>query len=174
MTEIEVPVKKIVKAYFLHETNLGPDPILGARSEVGRIISAQSSFNAEYQDDLAIKVRRRNEKLTIIRLKTTFKVETDKLSMHHLYSIGDALEALFEREFWAFCVGRFSKAPAFYAAVDDFFMIYDLDKWEINKESFRRVQTRKYQQHVGKVLKKIEKSRKDRIELEKKMHWNAL
>jgi hypothetical protein len=169
---LEIPVKRIVKAYYLHESNIGPDLVINARSEYGRIIGLHASFLPADTHERAVKRRMRSEQLVVMRVETTFDVNLDLMSMHHLYCIGDAFEALFEREFYAFCVGRYQKVPSFNAAVEDFFTIYSLRAFDLHPDNFRRAMDRKLGNKLQTLYNKNLAIRKRMTAEEKVNFWS--
>jgi hypothetical protein len=163
MTDIEVPVKKIVKDYFLHESNLGSSGIVTKKSELGRMIFCLLGFDPLDEDEAAVYISKNLDvfgKMEVITLNLTFPVRSDFMHPNHLFSIGDAMWALFEREFFCFCAGRFTKSINFLAATKVFLKLYNLVDTEVDQDNFRRVMERKYKDRIESLVLKYEEQKK--------------
>lgn len=155
MTEIEVPVKKIVKDYFLNINNLGPDGFVTKKSELGRIIYCILGFDPLDEDESVVYVNKPQDnfyKMEVVVLQVTFPIKADLLQPNHLMAIGEAMFALFEREFMCFCAGRFTKSVNFLAATKVFLKMHELLETEADFDNFRRVMERKYRERIESLI----------------------
>ena len=153
MPTIEVPVQKIVKDYFLHPANLGADGYVSAKSELGRLIICLLAFEPIDEAEFLTKGKPASiyETPDFIELNISF-LKTDLIRPVHLIRLGNALSALFEREFFLFVAGRFSKAPNFLAATKNFLELFTLIDSEKDLDNFRRVMERRYRDKIQAMV----------------------
>ena len=142
---LEIPVPPIVKAYFSHPSNIGTAAVIEQRHWLARHICSVVSYHPLDKADLPIPYTEKSlEKLTMFSFSVSFPLKINQLTMHHYYQLGQVLESVFELAVINYCKGRFSFSLNYTAAIDDFFLRYDLDKVDYDKDNYRRFVNKKY------------------------------
>jgi hypothetical protein len=149
---LEIPVPRAVKKYYEHVANFGPSMVVNQRSAVGGIISAVCSFYPLQESEMPVVWYDQHEVLDVLRLEVEQKLDVSMLLPHHFRVLGELLEKMYEREFLAFCVGRFVKIPNYSAAVSAWGERYQLDEDDWGKDIFRKHIHRKYSKNVQMLL----------------------
>lgn len=167
--KIEVPVTKIVKRFFLHPANLGPDGYVRGDSEVGRMI--QSVLGFDPMEDMDSPVSGGDgpvnmDKLDVMELNITFPMRAEFLRPVHVVRIGTALKAAFEMSFMMFVSGRFMRSAVFLAAATDFLEAYDLADDDFDRDNFRRVMERKYRRRIDDMVQRLDERKRCKVEKE--------
>lgn len=149
---LEIPVHPVVKAFFEHPSNLGKNATIEKRHWIGRHISSCVSYIPLEPKDLPVGVTERDlEKLVIYKVKVSFPLKIEQLTMHHYFLLGQVMESIFEISILNFCKGRFVYSLNYSAAITDFFERYGLDKVDFERDNYRRFVNKKYGEQVQEL-----------------------
>jgi hypothetical protein len=161
---LEIPVPRPVKLYYEHPCNFGADMIVNQRSAVGGIITAVMSFYPLQEGELPVVWRDDTALLDILPIKLEMKLDMKMMLSHHFKALGELLEKMYEREFLAFCVGRFVKIPNYEGAVTAWGERYGLDEDDWGRDVFRKHIHRKYSKQVLRLLEMENSKRMERFQ----------
>ena len=160
---LDIPVKATVRAYYEHPANFGADMVANQRSVVGAIVTSVMSFYPIDVDVLPVAERKPKEDLVNMRVVVEHKLNVSMMMYHHLRSIGELLERMYEREFVAFCVGRAMVMPNYEAAVKAWGERYFGGNDEWDWEGFKRHVHKKYADNLKLLFDEEEKRRLERL-----------
>lgn len=149
---LNIPVPRAVKLYYEHPCNFGADMIINQRSAAGGIISAALSFYPVHTEVLPVVWRDSKDDLDILTVTVEMKLDATMMLTHHFRVLGELLEKMYEREFVAFCVGRFLILPNYEAAVNAWGERYELNEDDWNKDQWRKHIHRKYSRQIYELL----------------------
>lgn len=150
---IQIPVPRYVKKFYEHPTNFGPNMVVNQRSVVGSILTTVLSFDPVDKHDLPVKWRGKVfDGMDLLEVKVVMPLNIVALTPHHLRTLGETLEVMFEREFLGFCSGRFKHSPNWNAAVIAWRNRYELMEDDANWDSWKRWMLEKYKDSVNLML----------------------
>ncbi|UBM58256.1 hypothetical protein LAG90_15740 [Marinilongibacter aquaticus] len=153
---IEIPVRKVIKQYLLHPYNLGPSPVIEKRHWLGRMFVSVASAIPFVGSDLPVDEYEKDvSDYDILKIDITFRFKREFLTQHHLLALSMMLDSVFELALMNFCRGRFTFAPSYHAAVEDFFERYSLYEVDVDGEYYRRFIHKKYGALIKKELKTV-------------------
>lgn len=161
---VEIPLPKVVHAYFSHPYNLGEFPEIEKRHWLGKHFLSIMSYLPLSEHDLPLKeIEKSVDDYEIYKINITFPVKFSFLTGHHLWALSACMESVFEISLMNFCRGRFYFAPNYHAAIDDFFKRYELMDIDVDRDYFRRFINKKYGAVIKSELSKMEDDRKKEL-----------
>lgn len=157
--KLDIPVPRAVKMYYEHACNWGANMVINQRSAAGAIITAALSFYPLDSQTLPVVWRDAKDDLDILEVTVEMKLDVSMMLPHHYRVLGELLEKMYEREFLAFCVGRFVMIPNYEAAVNAWGERYSLNEDDWNKDVWRKHIHRKYSKQLTELLEQEQAKR---------------
>ncbi len=143
---LPILVKPHVKAFFLHEKNLGSAPVIEKRHWLGRHIASVVSFHPLDKSELPIEYTEPKHiaKLVTLEVEVTFPLKIYQLDMHHYLQLGYVLECIFELNLSGYAKGYFSMIVNYQGAVNKFYEEYELSDELYDRGAAYKVVEREY------------------------------